>query len=560
MTVQTLTEKSEKRKKFALRSAKAWQNYFDMTGLLPDISLSPEQIAVVQQEEDQLLINGSAGSGKSLTLLYKLLKVMEQELSGKRILYCSFNYTLIQDALKRYRQSTKYEELKGKHTLHMNTFHYMAAQILQEIGFEQAEVIQTNLKEIHRHEDNMTRRTMVLIENFMDSEEHKNLPVEQRLYQTHKGTFLMDEILWMKANGYITKEKYCSKDTERSGRGNNPRLTLDQRGTIFHLYKEYHKMRERQFHGVLDLEDYALLLLKHMEEIPDSLKYDYIFVDEVQDLQPMQLKALVQLAKKSIVLSGDSKQRIYKRSPYSYRELGLEIEGRKNRKLRTNYRSTKEIMDLASSIQFLDVENDREDDQKFVRRGPKPEIRQYKDYHGLNRYLIKEIKDIRKNEPKASIAIIHRHDGDVSRIDNCPVRQALSREFSLITTEQYGRLFDYNKERKPIFYTDAFSVKGLEFDYVFILHFDRDYYPNKKRIQELDNRTSGDKMSRTYLADEDMIHNDEKKILYVAITRARNKVTLFFTGEKSFHISPFVRDFYSSQFESHGFAKTKFSK
>ena len=484
---------------------------------------------------------------------------MEQETTPKRILYGSFNITLIEDAKKRYRQSRKYDELKDKHTLHMNTFHYMAAKLLQEIGLANAQVIKTNLNEIKKHEDMITRRTMVLMENFMESTEHKMLPQEQRLYQTHKGTFLMDEILWMKANGYITEEQYCSRKLERTGRGNNPRLTHEQRKTIFHLYKEYHKMRDQYFHGVYDLEDYALLLLKHMEEIPDTLKYDYIFIDEVQDLQPMQLKALVKLTKKSIVLSGDSKQRIYKRSPYSYRELGLEIEGRKNRKLRTNYRSTKQIMSLASQLEFLDVENDREDDQKFVREGVKPEIRYYKESHTINRYLIKEIKEIRNRDPKASIAIIHRHDGNLNGFTQCEVRAALMREFSLITTEQYGKHFDYERSRKPIFYTDAFSVKGLEFDYVFILHFDREHYPNKQRIDEL-NKRSNDKNSKGYLIDEDMIRNDEKKILYVVLTRARNKAVLLFTGPREFAISPFVRDFYSKDYEAIGFSKTKFSK
>lgn len=558
--LQMLNNTTEARKVFAKRSAKAWQNYFDTKGLLPDITLSPEQLAVVQQDEDQLLINGSAGSGKSITLLYKLLKVMEQESERKRILYCSFNLTLIEDARKRYHQSSKYEELNAKHTLHMNTFHYMAARLLKEIGLSQADVIRTNLNEINRHEDNMKRRTMILMQNFMDSKEHQELLPEQRLYQTHRGSFLMDEILWMKANGYITEEKYCSKETERSGRGQNPRLTFEQRKIIFQLYKKYHEMRDQQFHGRLDLEDYALLLLKHMEEIPESLKYDYIFVDEVQDLQPMQLKSLVLLTKKSIILSGDTKQRIYKRSTHSYRELGLEIEGRKNRKLRTNYRSTKEIMNLASSIKFIDVEHDREDDQKFVREGPKPEIRFYKEYSFLNRYLIKQIKEIREVEPKASIAIIHRYDGNLNGINRCPVRLALSREFALISTEQYGRRFDYDQIRKPIFYTDAFSVKGLEFDYVFILHFDREHFPNKARIDELAKQSNGDMLSKTFLQDEAMIRNDEKKLLYVSLTRAKQKAVLLYVGKNEFFISPFVRDFESNQFESYGFSKTKFTK
>ncbi|GGJ79403.1 superfamily I DNA/RNA helicase [Anoxybacillus voinovskiensis] len=548
----------KKRLDFAKKSARAWQNYFDAHGLLPNITLSAEQISVVQQEEEQMLINGSAGSGKSLTLLYKLLKVMEQENDPRRILYCSFNTTLIEDARKRVAQSQRFHEMKDKHTLHMTTFHNMAAELLREIGFKNAEFLRVNLQNIRRYEDAIIRRTIALVDSFMDSDEYQQLPPEQKLYKTHVGTFLMDEILWMKANGFITEQSYY--DCERSGRGNNPRLTKEQRRTIFHLYKQYQELLKKQFHNYLDLEDYALLLLKHLEDIPESLKYDYIFVDEVQDLQAMQLKALIGLVKKSIVVSGDPKQRIYRRSPFSYRELGLHIEGRKTRNLRTNYRSTKEIMKLASSLQFLDEENDRFDDQRFVREGKKPSIYYFPHAKELNHHLIRQVKDIHRHDPEATIAVIHRHDADGHLIRQCPVFQELNRNFDVVTVSQYGKRFDLNKQKKPIFFTDAFSVKGLEFDYVFLIHFDREHYPNKKRIEDLNKRAGDNKNSDSYNADYDAILNDEKKVLYVAVTRAKKEVQLMYTGRTFRSISPFVRDFYRADYDAFGFDSVIYSK
>ncbi|MBB5355246.1 superfamily I DNA/RNA helicase [Anoxybacillus mongoliensis] len=556
--MQSTINLHKKRLDFAKKSARAWQNYFDAQGLLPNITLSAEQISVVQQEEEQMLINGSAGSGKSLTLLYKLLKVMEQENEPRRILYCSFNTTLIEDARKRVAQSQRFHEMKDKHTLHMTTFHNMAAELLREIGFKNAEFLRVNLQNIRRYEEAIIRRTIALVDSFMDSDEYQQLPPEQKLYKTHVGTFLMDEILWMKANGFITEQSYY--DCERSGRGNNPRLTKEQRRTIFHLYKQYQELLKKQFHNYLDLEDYALLLLQHLEDIPESLKYDYIFVDEVQDLQAMQLKALIGLVKKSIVVSGDPKQRIYKRSPFSYRELGLHIEGRKTRNLRTNYRSTKEIMKLASSLQFLDEENDRFDDQRFVREGKKPSIYYFSHVSELNRHLISQVKDIHRRDPEATIAVIHRHDADGHLIRQCPVFHELNRNFDVVTVSQYGKRFDLNKQKKPLFFTDAFSVKGLEFDYVFLIHFDREHYPNKKRIEDLDKRAGDNKNSDSYNADYDAILNDEKKVLYVAVTRAKKEVQLMYTGKTFRSISPFVRDFYRADYDAFGFDSAIYSK
>lgn len=549
--MQMTSDLHEIRKKFAGRSARAWQNYFDANGLLLNITLSPEQISVVQQEEDHMLINGSAGSGKSLTLIYKLLKVMDQENEPKRILYCSFNNTLIEDARKKVRQSEKFHQIKEKHTLHMSTFHNAAAEILKEIGFSNAEFLRMNLENLRRYEDSIIRRTIALVARFMEGDEYQELPTDQKLYKTHAGTFLMEEILWMKANGFITEDQYLQ--CERSGRGSNPRLTKEQRRTVFHLYKEYHTMLKSDFHNHLDLEDYALLLLKHNEEIPDSLRYDYIFVDEVQDLQAMQLKALVSLQNKSIVVSGDPKQRIYKRSPFSYRELGLHIEGRKNRSLKTNYRSTKEIMSLVSGIKFMDEENDRMDDQKFVKEGPKPIIQYFLNYTKINQHLIKEIKSIQSRDKGASIAVIHRYDADNHAIQQSPVFQELNRNFDVITTASYGKRFNLDMERKPIVFTDAFSVKGLEFDYVFLMHFDRDHYPNQKRIEDLNKRAGDNKNSESYRQDFDVIFNDEKKVLYVAITRAKKEIQLMFSGSDYKRISQFIRDFDLHSFNAKGF-------
>lgn len=541
----------EKRAEFAKKSARAWQNYFDAHGLLPNITLSPEQISVVQQDEDHMLINGSAGSGKSLTLLYKLLKVMDQENEQKRILYCSFNSTLIEDAKKRLNQSPKYHEIKGKHVLHMKTFHNMATEILKSMSFHNAEFLRMNLNNMHRYEDLILRRTTALIEQFKNSEEYNKLPAEQQLYKTHDGKFLLEEILWMKANGFVTFDSYYK--CERSGRGGIPRLTKEQRRTIYFLFEQYQKMLKQKFNNHLDLEDYALLLLKHFDEIPEKLKYDYIFVDEVQDLQAMQLKALVKFHKRSIVVTGDPKQRIYKRSPFSYRELGLNIEGRKNRNLRVNYRSTKQIMRLASSIQFLDVENDRMDDQKFVREGEKPSIYYLKDKKEITNHLIQQINQIRVKDPAATIAIIHRLEVDGKSTNESTIYYELNRQFDVIKTSEYARRFDFAKEKNPVFFTDAFSVKGLEFDYVFIIHFDINHYPSKKRIAELDKKAGGNTESDTYEADFNSILNDEKKILYVAITRARKEVQLMYTGKNFKSISQFVRDFYKDDYIAHGF-------
>lgn len=537
---------------FLLRSAKAWQNYhqFDTRGLLPGIMLSDEQLAVVQQNEEQMLINGSAGSGKSITLLYKMIRIMEQEAELQRILYLTFNRTLLEDARKRAELSPVFENLKGRHDLHMNTFHYMAFTILKQMGFEDVACFNASLQSIKNQESTLQRRIANILEIYTASEEYRRLPQQERFFETQNAVFFLEEILWMKANGFVNKKGYL--EVERTGRSNNPRLTKAQRNTVFNIFERYQQDMRDKFHHYLDMEDYALLILQYLDQVPYEMYYDYVFVDEVQDLQPMQIKVLIQLTKKSIVLSGDPKQRIYKRSPHSYANLGLHIQGRRNRALTKNFRSTKQIIDLANSLKFEDVANEREDGRNFTREGEKPEVRYYPTADAMHGYLVKTIKKIIQQKPDSTIAVIHREEEEIQRGITPNIKTFLEQHFYLITAEQYGRRFDYTADKKPVFFTDAFSIKGLEFDYVFILHFDRKHYPHRKRIDDLNKKTEK-RDTESYDKDYDSILNDEKKILYVAITRARNKVVLLWFASKEMRVSPFIREFNPKEYTAIGF-------
>src|SRR5699024_9828541 len=96
--------RNEELEQFGRRLSRRWKNYFSLDGLLPGIVTTNEQKQVVQSSEKQLMIRGSAGSGKSLMLVYRLIKMMEQAESPQKILYVTFNQTLIQDTRKRLSQ------------------------------------------------------------------------------------------------------------------------------------------------------------------------------------------------------------------------------------------------------------------------------------------------------------------------------------------------------------------------------------------------------------------------------------------------------------------------
>ena len=522
---------------FFSKLSKTWQYHIDYN-FFKDIELSSEQIKIIDQDEEQMLINGYAGTGKSITLLYKFINTIMREVEHKRILYISYNNILISDTRKRLRESDAYMNNYKRHDVQVCTYHEMAYKLLKSIGIiEKNKSLKLTQDEIIKNDDISLRRIAVIVEKYRNesSEEYKKIPNDEKLFNTHNEYFVKEEIRWMKENGFITKDEYMN--VERKGRSRSIRLTKKQRNTIFKIFQEYNHKLKVDFYNHLDLEDYALEIIKNFRWIDEDFKYDYIFVDEVQDLQPMQIKTLVMLTKKSLVISGDPRQTIHRRSPYSYDKLGINLNEKGRIKLlNKNYRCSAEIMRLASSLNFDNGEF-REDRTNFVRSGDKPIIIRCKDENSEIEYVINQIKEIFDNNPNQSVAIIHRDEDDASRGNYVGNKlQKLKENFFISSTSNYASKFDRNKP-KQILYTSAYDVKGLEFDYVFLIQFNNHHYPQKYKLDELLKNNEADE---SILKDDiDEVINIEKKILYVAMTRAKKNLYMTYSG----NISEFYKDF-----------------
>lgn len=555
---------SNESRKFFTKLSKVWQNYKDYA-YLDGINLSPEQINIVEQDEDQLLIEGYAGTGKSLTLLYKFINVLVRE-ENKKVLFVTYNSTLIEDTLKRLGSCKEYLENKDKHDAQVLTFHQMATDILKQIRVIDKGMAKLNVDRIKKFNDSAYRRLAGIVNKYTDksSEVYKNIPVDEKLYSTHNIKFIVEEITWIKAMGFIKLDKYMS--TERTGRSKSIRLTRNQRKTVFKIFEEYQKeLESRKFGESLDLEDYALKILENDHLLSDEIKYDYIFVDEVQDLDPMQIRALCKLTKKSIVLSGDAKQRIYKKCPIKYEELGLMIKQKGKRKLlNKNYRSTAQIVTLANELKFTDLENKvmKLTEKQFIKDGERPIIKIIKGDLETVRYLVRQIKSIQQENPLKTIAIVRREEvRSKTGYKKSPFRLKLEQELCqrIIDMDNYYHKSDTKKE-KQIFYTNAYDIKGLEFDVVFILDFNNAFYPYSKEIKNIreKNESKDEK-----LINDDVLEfiNNEKKLMYVAMTRAKEKLFIIANGcSSTSNISEFIFDFKFKDYKNDGFVENDIIK
>ncbi|WP_394234115.1 UvrD-helicase domain-containing protein [Niallia oryzisoli] len=518
---------------------------------LNNIELSDEQEKVAKMNSTHLLVKGIAGTGKSITLLIRMMQKMSEDF-GKRFLYVSFNQELVKDAENRFKKSDYYEQLQEqKHTVHFYTFHELAYHLLKEIGIK-VRFFQTSHFNLNRDEDNI-KATLMRLFDLLETEEFKELPSIHTIKKRRNTTFLYEEFSWMKGNGFITLEDYLN--CERVGRGNLPSISVKQRRTIFRLFEYYQEDQRKSFFYRMDREDYALLVMEHLHLILNKSKYDHIFIDEVQDLQPMQLRVLVNINKETLTLSGDERQRIYKSSPFSYRALGINLHSGNIVVLKRNWRSTYQIMKLANSLQFSKSQEDsRYDDEKyFPRQGDKPIIQAFSGHQKMLTAIGNQISTIYEENPEATFAVIHRQNEPVKERD---LKNFLGRFFSFNTYIKKAEGTEEERKNGPeIYFLEAKSTKGLEFDYVFIIDFSRFYYPHKDEIENLKKKKLA--TSKDFEDDKKEIEEKEKRILYVSLTRAKHAVFLYYAASETPEevISPFVKDFDTHDYEAKGFSK-----
>jgi superfamily I DNA/RNA helicase len=520
---------------------------------LQNIKLSEEQQKVAKMESTHLLVKGTAGSGKSITLLTRMMQKMSEEF-GKSFLFVSYSEELMKDAQNRFSKSEFFNALKEhNHKIDFLTFHELAHRLLTSIGIK-VRKFRTNHKGLNRGEDEVRARILRLM-GLLETEEFKELPAIHTIKKTRNVSFLSEEFAWMKGNGFITEEDYLLCD--RLGRGKLPNVSVKQRSTIFRLFEYYQMDQQKNFYNRVDPEDFALLIMQNFHLFKKGQMYDHIFIDEVQDLQPMQLRVLLAFNEGTLSLSGDERQRIYKSSPFSYRALGINIRSGNNVVLKQNWRSTYPIMKLANSLNFhRSSEDSKYDDEKyFPRPGEKPRIKAFKSYNDLLDEISLKIRSIHQEHAERTFAIIHRRH---KTQDENKIKIYLGKYLKLRTYIESSTHPDAQQYGPKVYLIEAKATKGLEFDYVFILDIDRKHYPHSDEVERLNKVRLVKSKSPDFDADKKELEEKEKRVLYVSLTRAKEEVFMYYHASEhaEVKISQFVKDFDTRDYEAIGFRKT----
>jgi len=276
------------------------------------------------------IVNGVAGSGKTLILLYRL-RLLYHLYPDKQFLVLTHNKPLSHDLQSRFAR------LEGALPARIEwcTFNgWCYSHWPKHPAWKEPLSIRKREEVIHQ----------VWGKTLQDS--------------TITEHMLVSEIDWLKDQLPIDQSNYLTID--RRGRGFG--LTADQRILMWNAVNSYQQLLEQQ--GSLDWGDIPRNLWQFNEEGKVTLpQYDFILVDEAQFFAPIWMN-LIQKALKPqnshLFMVADPTQGFLGRRT-TWKSLGLEARGHSHQ-LRHSYRTTREIIQFATLFYRLRLPEERDDD------------------------------------------------------------------------------------------------------------------------------------------------------------------------------------------------------
>ena len=297
---------------------------------MTDIVLSVKQQEIVNFRNGALLVEASAGSGKTLVLTERVKKLAES--TRRKILAITFTNKACEEIKKRIKEQNS--DLLKK--IDVFTFHGFCNSVLEKhgtyIGYAKLPEIISSQEEIYSLMEEAVKATPTINTKY------------QQLEIKDKKKVIYDAIEFVSK---IKRDFIPDEDLYGSNQDN------------VILYFTYRNLMQSM--NVIDFDDMLLLVYKLFTtnvRVADLYRrnYEYICIDEAQDLNNAQYRLLRSLANdgyQNVMMVGDAKQSIYAFNGSS-KEFMLNYFVNDYHpmifKLTENYRSARVILEYANKI------------------------------------------------------------------------------------------------------------------------------------------------------------------------------------------------------------------
>ena len=301
-----------------------------------------QKAAITYDMQKHLRIIAGAGSGKTQTICAKAVYLMTQkQVDEERILMITFTRNAANELKKRVDNFSQ-----RKTAVHIGTFHSIFFRIYNEICRKFPDVamqgIQGDFSKDTAQKVNAVLQQLIRKYNLYLFDQYGEKTIASRLDYWQNMNLSIEEMI------QLVKEKYDSIDK-------NARQPISERlyGMLTELQEQKRRQQLLEFNDVLQNLKSAL----ENDEIQRYIgqKYDYLFIDEFQDTNPLQWEIVKRMTKENgikLIVVGDDDQSIYgfRGSEPAYIKNFEKEYPTKTLFLLTNYRSRAAIVQGANRL------------------------------------------------------------------------------------------------------------------------------------------------------------------------------------------------------------------
>ncbi|WP_063127656.1 3'-5' exonuclease [Nocardia fusca] len=476
------------------------------------VFLHPEQRTYVEKSYNgPFRLSGGAGTGKTVVAIHRARNLLRRNPEA-RVVLTTFNKTLaknLESDLRALDPDIEIAATLGRPGIYVEGIDKLASDIVKQAGdigpsTEAVLGTRTEIPTARTKQDRVWREVVDSVGSGLDP----RLATPWFLDTEYTSVVL--------ANKITTLEQYAR--VARPGRG--VRLSRPQRIAVWKLIEAYR--RRSRMDDTVGFPEVLAVAAEHLHRQAENGAAhlaDHVLVDEAQDLHATHwrmLRALVAEGTDDLFIAEDSHQRIYGQ-PVVLGRLGIKIVGR-SRRLTLNYRTTAQNLRLAMSIlegaEYHNLEEAPEStlDYRSARNGPKPELRQYGSAADELRAVADQIKSwLPDTEDSATIAVLTRSVTDRNQM----VRGLAERGIDARTLD------DNLPVPGHVQVLTMHRSKGMEFSRVILAGVDEARVPSRTGLNGVPEEERAEANLR------------ERSLLYVAASRARDRLVVTWSGGRS---------------------------
>ncbi len=347
------------------------------------MQLNPEQLKAAKALKGYNLVIASAGTGKTSTIVGRILYLLDNGIKPEEILLLTFTNKASNEMIARV---AKY--FKSSSKIEAGTFHAVAYRYLKEhypnLSLKQPKELRKLLESIADTKNALT-------------DDDKKPYTSQHLYALYS--------LYTNA---LKQEDFSAWLSHK-----NPEHT-PYAAFYENILEEFENTKKK--HNYIDYNDLLLLFKQAMLE--RSSPYKEVLCDEFQDTNPLQESILDAINPPSLFCVGDYDQSIYAFNGADISIISNFTQKYKNARVFTltkNYRSSKEILDLANQV-IQHNERIYPKNLEVVKSGKfnKPTLLNYNDNIAQCQDIAKRIV-MRKNFKE--VAVIFRNNASADQLE-----------------------------------------------------------------------------------------------------------------------------------------------